>query len=94
MSTQTQARKLSIQTQEKSQRFHCHHGHNLVNFQCQTNGHNIKGFNVNTDTSSYTINAIPMGTMFCLKKLQIPLSPIVKAEYIPTDMYLEIYVTG
>ena len=35
-----------------------------------------------------------MGTIFCLKKLQITLSPIVKAEYIPTDMYLEIYVTG
>ena len=40
-----------------------------VNYQCQTNEHDLIGFNVNTDT-------------------------VINAEYIPTDEYLDIYVTG
>ena len=31
--------------------------------KCQTNGPDLKGFNVNSDTSTLTINAKPMGTI-------------------------------
>ena len=62
MSTGTQARKLSMPNQwARSQRLQCQRGHKHVNYQCQTNRHDLIGFNVNRDTSTQTINAKPMG---------------------------------
>ena len=48
MSTWTQACKLSMPNQwARSHRLQCQHGQKHANYQYQTNGHDIIGFNVN-----------------------------------------------
>ena len=64
MSTWTQACKPSMPNQwARSHRLQCQHGHKHANYQYQTNGHDLIGFNVNMDTSTQTINTKPMGTI-------------------------------
>ena len=50
MSTRTQAQQLSMPNQwSPSHRLQCQQGHKHINYQCQTNGHDLIGFNVNRD---------------------------------------------
>ena len=89
------------------------------NYQCKTNGHDLIGFDVNTDTSSklsmpnqwahshrlqcqhghklQTFNAKAMGMILSANMFQQGtnyFSQRNKVENIPTNFYLDIYVTG
>jgi len=48
-------------TWARSHRLQYQHGHKLANYQCQTNGHNLIGFNVNRDTSTPNYQCQPNG---------------------------------
>ena len=53
MSTGTQACELSMPNQwAKSQQLQCKQGHKHINYQRQTNGHDLISFNVNRGTQA------------------------------------------
>ena len=43
--------------------YQCRHRHQLLINQCQTNQHNLMCYRCQPDTSSYSINVIPMGAI-------------------------------
>ena len=71
----------------RSHRPRCQH----CNYQCQTNGHNLIG----PDVSAVTINAKSMGTILSACMFQQGtnyFSHHNQIEYIPTNLYLCIYM--
>ena len=85
--------------------YQCQHRHEQVNNQCQTNGHDFfncqcqhrhKRVNFQCQTNWQVINVKPDRILStCSLKQGTNYSiTIMKVEYIPTNMNLEIYVTG
>ena len=68
----------------------------LANYQCQTNGHDLIGFNVNpTNAHNCKCQINRHNLVSCSFRCGTNYSfTALKAEYFSTNEYLEIYVTS